>query len=57
MSIGHKGMLHAARALALSAAAIYTDPDLAVAIRAEFEEAMAGKTYQALIPDGIKPGK
>ncbi len=57
MGIGHKGMLHAARALALSAAALYSDPTLVSAIRAEFDEAMAGKTYKALIPDGVKPGK
>ena len=57
MSIGHKGMLHAARALALSAAAIYSDPDLVSAIRTEFNQAMMGKTYQALIPEGVKPGK
>jgi len=56
MGIGHKGMLHAARALALSAAAMYSDPALVTAIHDEFDASMAGKTYQALIPDGVKPG-
>ena len=57
MSIGHKGMLHAARALALCATAIFSDPALVGSIRAEFDEAMKGKAYQPLIPDGVKPGK
>lgn len=57
MAIGHKGMLHAARALALSATAIYSDPDLARAIRKEFDASMAGRNYQPLIPDGVVPGK
>ena len=57
MGIGHKGMMHAAKALALSAAAIFSDPELVQSIRTEFAEAMAGKTYQPLIPDGVKPGK
>jgi len=57
MSIGHKGMLHAAKALALSAAALFSDAGLVNDVREEFERAMAGKTYQALIPEGVKPGE
>ena len=56
MSIGHKGMLHAARALALTASALFSDPKLIKSIRAEFDASMAGKTYMPLIPDGMQPG-
>jgi len=56
MSIGHKGMMHGAKALALSAAAIFTNPKLVLNIRAEFDEAMKGKTYTALIPEDMQPG-
>src|SRR5205085_12121286 len=47
MSIGHKGMLHAAKALAVTAARLHEDPTLIVKARAEHNEATAGRPYRA----------
>jgi aminobenzoyl-glutamate utilization protein B len=55
MSIGHKGMLHAAKAMAVTAAELHNDPDLLARAQAEHREAMAGKTYKAPIPEGAVP--
>lgn len=55
MSIGHKGMTHAAKALAMTMVDLYTDPQLVRDIRSEFDERMAGKTYEAILPDGPPP--
>ena len=57
MSIGHKGMLLAAKALALTAAKIFSKPKLVEKIRADFDEQMAGRTYSPLIPDEMQPVK
>jgi aminobenzoyl-glutamate utilization protein B len=55
MSIGHKGMLYAARALAATMVDLFERPDVVRAIRAEFDEAKVGKEYRAYIPDGPPP--
>lgn len=55
MSIGHKGMIHASKALAMTMVDLYTDPQLVRDIRAEFSERMKGKTYEAILPDGPPP--
>jgi len=55
MSIGHKGMMHGAKALALTAAALYTDKENLKKVRKEFEEQMAGKTYKSLISEEMRP--
>lgn len=55
MSIGHKGMMHGAKALALTAAALFSDKDVLKEVHAEFEEQMAGKTYTPLIPEDMHP--
>jgi len=57
MSIGHKGLMHGAKALALTAAALYTDKENLKKVRVEFEEQMAGKTYTPLIPEDMHPPK
>jgi aminobenzoyl-glutamate utilization protein B len=57
MSIGHKGMMHGAKALALTAAALYTDKESLKKVREEFEEQMAGRTYTPLIPKEMHPPK
>ena len=53
--IAHKGMLVAAKALALSAAELMADPALVKEAKADFDKRMAGKTYTTLIPKGQKP--
>ena len=55
MSIGHKGMMHAARILSLTAAEMFTDQTHFTKAREEFERSMAGRKYKPLIPEGFQP--
>ncbi|MCJ7702872.1 MAG: amidohydrolase [Anaerolineales bacterium] len=55
MSIGHKGMMHAAKIMAAAAVELYSDPAHLAAIRAEFKRQTRGKPYVPPIPEGIKP--
>ncbi|MDH4007149.1 MAG: amidohydrolase [Desulfuromonadales bacterium] len=49
MSIGHKGMLYAARVLALAGWDLLTDKELLGAAKEEFLKTTEGKPYQSLI--------
>ncbi|MBE6994967.1 MAG: amidohydrolase [Ruminococcaceae bacterium] len=49
-SIGFKGMIYGAKVMADAAAKIYEDPTIAERAKAEFDEAMKGKTYKCPIP-------
>jgi len=55
MSIGQKGMVVAAKALAVTAADLFMDPQLVPDARADFRRQIEGKTYQSVIPAGQKP--
>jgi aminobenzoyl-glutamate utilization protein B len=55
MSIGHKGMVYAAKALALTAVDLFTDPPAREAIRAEFTKQTAGFVYRPWVPPGPPP--
>jgi aminobenzoyl-glutamate utilization protein B len=55
MSIGHKGMLRAAKALAATMTDLYEQPETLAAIRAEFEAKRAGTVYQSYSPPGPPP--
>lgn len=55
MSIGHKGMLHAAKIMALSALDCYSDPIHLQKARQEFENAMGSQPYISPIPVNVKP--
>ena len=55
MSIGHKGMLYAAKTLAATMVDLYQRAELREEIRAEFERSVAGKPYRGYIPDGPPP--
>jgi len=55
MSIGHKGMVHAAKVMAITAADFILDPDLRQKARSEFEASTAGRPYACPIPDHVKP--
>lgn len=55
MSIGHKGMMHAAKTLAVTAVDLFTDAKLRDRIRAEFEQQTAGFVYRPYVPDGPPP--
>ena len=54
MSIGHKGMMHAAKVMAISAIDLYCDPDLLKKARDEFEAATKGHPYRCPLPDSAK---
>ena len=55
MSIGHKGMAYAAKALAMTAVDLFEDPVLVEAINKEFKERKGDYKYKAMIPDGPPP--
>ena len=55
MSIGHKGMLYAARILAMTMADVYENETLRKEIRAEFERRRNNHKYKTYIPDGPPP--
>ena len=57
MSIGHKGMLHAAKIMALAAMDCYADPEHLHKAREEFEKATKDQPYQCPIPDYVQPPK
>jgi aminobenzoyl-glutamate utilization protein B len=50
MSIGHKGALHAAKALAALAAELFSDGELLAAAKADWTKRMDGSRYQSLLP-------
>ena len=54
MSIGQKGMLVAAKTLALSALDLLTNPKLVATARAEFDNSMSDKTYRSLHPKEVR---
>jgi aminobenzoyl-glutamate utilization protein B len=53
--IGRKGMMVAARTLALSALDLFEDPSLVQAAKASFQKRMQGRPYHSLIPEGKQP--
>jgi aminobenzoyl-glutamate utilization protein B len=55
MTIGHKGMMHAAKIMAITAMELYANPEHLPKIRAEFEQRTGGKPYVSPIPDHIDP--
>ena len=55
MSIGHKGMIHAAKVLTIVCAELFEQPDLLSAAKAEFAEATAGRPYACPIPANVEP--
>jgi len=55
MSIGQKGMIIAAKALAATGADLFSDRQLVLDAKADFRRQMEGKAYQSVIPDAQKP--
>ena len=55
MGIGHKGMLYAAKVMALAAAAFMRSPELVRKAKQEFQRRRAAVEYSSPIPDGLKP--
>lgn len=57
MSIGHKGMLQAAKTMALTGAKLIDDPKLLEKAQAEYRDAVGDYEYKAPIPEGGVPPK
>ena len=55
MSIGHKGMSYAAKALSMTMVDLYEDPQLREEVKAEYKERKGDYVYKALIPPGPPP--
>lgn len=54
-SAGRKGMVLAAKAIALSAVELFRDPGLFASVQTQYRKAMQGKTYRSLLPAGAQP--
>ena len=55
MSIGHKGMIYASKAMAMTMLDLFEDPKLVEKVKAEFKERKGDEVYKANIPDGPPP--
>jgi aminobenzoyl-glutamate utilization protein B len=55
MSIGHKGMMHASKTLALTMLDLFEDPKKVEALKAEFKQRKGDHVYSGLIPPGPPP--
>jgi aminobenzoyl-glutamate utilization protein B len=55
MSIGHKGLVYAAKTLAATMVDLYEQPAALKAVRTEFEKRKGDVVYEAYIPDGPPP--
>ena len=55
MSIGHKGMLHAAKVLALTTIELLKNPALVDKARKEFEKRIKKSPYRSALPDDWRP--
>jgi aminobenzoyl-glutamate utilization protein B len=55
MSIGHKAMMHAAKAMAVAAVEAIVNPEIVVASRAEFDRRTGGQPYLCPIPPEVDP--
>jgi aminobenzoyl-glutamate utilization protein B len=55
MSIGHKGLVYASKALAMTMVDLFTDPDLVDAVKAEFRERKGDYMYEGILPPGPPP--
>lgn len=55
ISIGHKGMMHAAKAMAICTVDLFTNPDHLQRAKQEFEQRMGSRRYECPFGDEIKP--
>ncbi len=55
MSIGHKGMAFAAKALSMTMVDLYENPTLVEEVKTEYKERKGDYEYKALIPEGPPP--
>lgn len=55
MSIGHKGMAYAAKALAMTMVDLFEDAELRQEVKEEFKERKGDYEYKGIVPDGPPP--
>lgn len=55
MSIGHKGMVYAAKAMSMTMVDFFEDEKLREEIRAEFKERKGDYEYKGMVPEGPPP--
>jgi aminobenzoyl-glutamate utilization protein B len=55
MSIGHKGMVYAAKALSMTMVDLFTDKALLDSVKEEFKERKGSYQYEGLLPPGPPP--
>ncbi len=55
MSIGHKGMLQAAKTLGMTMVDLFENPKLVEKIKAEYKQRKGDEVYEAMIPAGPPP--
>ncbi|MDH3244912.1 MAG: amidohydrolase, partial [Saprospiraceae bacterium] len=55
MSIGHKGMIYAAKALSMTMVDLFEDTELRQKVREEFLERKGDYVYKGIVPDGPPP--
>ena len=55
MSIGHKGMIYASKAMAMTMFDLFNNPKKVAKVKEEFFQRKGNDIYQAIIPDGPPP--
>ncbi len=55
MSIGHKGMLYASKAMAMTMTDLYENPEALEKVKAEYKERKGDEVYEAIVPQGPPP--
>lgn len=55
MSIGHKGMTYASKAMGMTMLDLFENPDLVKEVKAEYKERKGDVVYEAIIPPGPPP--
>lgn len=55
MSIGHKGLIYAAKSLALTMIDLYKSPELVAKVKQEFKERKGDAVYTPILPEGPPP--
>ncbi|MDA7558886.1 amidohydrolase [Flavobacteriaceae bacterium] len=55
MSIGHKGLIYASKAMAMTMVDLFESPTLVEKVKTEFKQRKGEESYEAMIPDGPPP--
>lgn len=55
MSIGHKGMIYASKAMSMTMLDLFENPDLVTKVKTEYKERKGDVVYEPIIPDGPPP--